>query len=134
MLSPLSSILQNATLKAFADAFPRTLYSLRKQIKSKRSCEEYVVCPCCDKLYPKEKCTIKTSRGVVSFTCTHIEFPNHPQPHRRVKCGAELTRKVKIGGKYKLVPRKLYLYNSLLSSLQELVSRPDFLMQCEQEK
>ena len=54
---------------------------------------------------------MKTSSGVVSFTCSYVQFPSHPQPHCRVKCGAELMKKVKTGLKYKLVPKKLYVYS-----------------------
>ena len=81
--------------------------------------------------YLKEKCTMKTGSGVVSLTCSYVEFPSHPHHHRRVKCGAELMKKVKTALKYKLVPKKLYVYNSILSSLQELVLRPHFRSQCE---
>ena len=38
---------------------------------------------------------------------------------------------VKVSGKYKLVPRKLYVHNSLVDSLERLISRPGFLEQCE---
>ena len=71
---------------------------------------------------------MKTGSGVVSLTCSYVEFPSHPHHHRRVKCGAEL---MKTGLKYKLVPKKLYVYNFILSSLQELVLRPHFRSQCE---
>ena len=127
-----STALQNMTLKAFADTFPRILYSLRRRMKCKPSCREYVVCPRCDKLYPRDDCTIRTGSEVISRKCNHVEYPNHRQPHRRLKCGAELMKKVKIGGKYKLVPKKTYMYNPLLSSLQELVSRRNMLLLCEQ--
>ena len=40
-------------------------------------------------------------------------------------------KKVKIGGKYKLVPRKVYMYNSLVDSQERLVSKPGFLDQCD---
>lgn len=63
--------------------------------------------------------------------CDHVEYPRHPHAHRRKKCGAVLMKKVKVGGKYKLVPRKLYVYNSLVQALEQLVSRPNFLDQCE---
>ena len=128
-----SMVLQNLTLKAFADTFPRTLYSLRKQLMIKNSFVEYVVCPSCHKLYAKDKCTVKSSSGViVSLKCDHVEYPNHPQRYRRRKCGAELMKKVKIGRHYKFLPRKVYIYNSLLSSLERLIAKPDFLHQCEQ--
>ena len=123
----------NMTLQAFADTFPITLYSLRKQLTIKNSFVEYVVCPSCHKLYVKDKCTVKSASGViVSLKCDHIEYPNHPQRYRRRKCGAELMKKVKIGRHYKFVPRKIYVYNSLLSSLERLIAKPNFLHQCEQ--
>ena len=108
---------QNPSLKAFADTFPRTLYTLRKRLGVKNSFVEYVVCPRCHKLYAKDKCTVRSTSGVImSLKCDHIEYPNHPQRYRRTKCGAELMKKVKIGKYYKFVPRKVYVYNSLLCS------------------
>ena len=41
-------------------------------------------------------------------------------------------KKVKIGRHYKFVPRKIYVYNSLLSSSERLIAKPNFLHQCEQ--
>ena len=45
-----SMALQNLTLKAFVATFPKTLYSLRKQLMIKNSFVEYVACPSCHKL------------------------------------------------------------------------------------
>ena len=75
-LSSISS--NNETLRQFADTFPRTIYSLRKRILRNRSYQEFVVCPRCEQLYLKEKCTMKIGSGVVSLTCSYIEFPSHP--------------------------------------------------------
>ena len=41
-------------------------------------------------------------------------------------------KKVKIGQKYKLVPRKVYVYYSIIDTLQRLGSTPAFLQQCEE--
>ena len=72
------------------------------------------------------------TRGTTPLVCDHVEYPNHSQVHQRKKCGAALMKKVKVGGKYKLVPRKVYVYNSLVDSLERLVSKPGFLDRCEQ--
>ena len=66
-----------------------------------------------------------------SLKCDHIEYPNHSKTAHRKKCGAELMKKIKLEQKYKLVRRKTYMYYSIVDSLQQLVSRPGFLEQCE---
>ncbi len=38
---------------------------------------------------------------------------------------------VKIGTTYKLVPKKLYLYNSIKASIEQLASRPGYFQSCE---
>ena len=48
------------------------------------------------------------------------------------KCGAELIKKVQIGQNYKLVPREVYVYYSIIDTLQRLGSTPAFLQQCEE--
>ncbi len=127
-----SSMLQNApVLRLFSEGFPRTLYSLRKSLKLQSSYMKYVVCPKCHKLYNESQCVVKVGRETRSLHC-NIKFPNHPQRHRRQKCGTELMKKVKIGKNYKLVPRKSYVYYDIIQSLQRLVSKPGFLSLCEQ--
>ena len=128
----LSSIVKdNTMLVLFSKSFPTTLYSLRKHLNLKGTYITYVVCPRCHKLYKESQCLLNIGGIETSFKCDHIEYPNHPKTAHRKKCGAELMKKIKIGQKYKLVPRKTYVYYSIVDSLQRLVSRPGFLEQCE---
>jgi len=48
------------------------------------------------------------------------------------KCGIELFKKVKVGQTYKFVPRKVYVYYSIIDFLQRLASKPGFLQKCEE--
>lgn len=104
---------------AFAKTFPTTLYSLRKCLKLKNSYVTYVVCPRCHTLYKESQCLVTGSDGVTaSLKCSHIEYPDHPQQAHRKKCGAELMKKVKVRRTNKLVPRKVYVYYSIIDTLQ----------------
>ena len=64
--------------------------------------------------------------------CKRIEYSNHPQKARRKRCNTDLLKRVKIGQTYKFVPRKVYIYYSIIDTLQKLISRPSFLEQCEE--
>ena len=41
-------------------------------------------------------------------------------------------KRLKIGKKYRLVPRRIYIYYSIVESIQRLVSVPGFLKLCEE--
>ena len=119
-------------LIAFAKTFPTTLYSVRKCLKLKTFYITYVVCPRCHTLYKESQCLVKDSDGVtVSLKCSHIEYPNHPHQAHRKECGAELMKKVKVRRSNKYVPRKVYVYYSIIDSLQRLISSSRLLDQCE---
>ena len=65
-----------------------------------------VVCPHCHSLYNEADCVVNVNGNEFGIKCDHVWYPNHPQRANRKKCGVELMKKVKIGQKYKLVPRK----------------------------
>ena len=71
---------------------------------------------CCT-LYALSECTIRRGSLLESKKCEHIEFPNHPHSLRRLKCNTSLMKRVKINGKFKLVPKKLFVYQSIIQSL-----------------
>ena len=112
---------------------PKSLHSIRKCVnRSTRNVTEYVVCPKCHMLYDPVDCTIRTSSGQEeSQVCNFIEFPRHPQASRRSKCNTPLMKKVRIGRKHKPVARKSFLYHSLISGINRLVSRKNFIQACE---
>ena len=129
----LSAILPGNDLASkISSNFPRTIYSLRKVFGLNSKLLRYCVCPSCHHLYREEDCVVKGPCGtLVSRTCDHVEFPNHPQKKHRAKCGKELLKRIKVGKKWKLVPRKVYVYISVKQSIQQLASRPGFFESCE---
>lgn len=65
-------------------------------------------------------------------TCTHVKFPKHSQVHHRQPYGKSLFKKVKTrGGNVILRPLLVYCYKSVIDSLQEMLSQPDFFNRCE---
>ena len=112
----------SANLTALTTSFPRTLYALKKNLDIKSDLTRYCVCPTCHTLYKEKDCPHK---------CHHIEFPDHPHAVYRQKCGTDLMKSIKVEKNYKLVPRKIYVYNSISSTLQKLMSRPGFFESCE---
>ncbi len=128
----LSTIVPNANIKDFALIFPKTIYSLKKEINFTNMLKRYCVCPACGSLYEEDKCIITGfQNSKKSLKCNFIEFPSHPQKSRRKECGMDIMKTVKIGTTYKLVPKKLYLYNSIKASIEQLASRPGFFQSCE---
>ena len=69
---------------------------------------------------------------LTSLKCDHIEYPNHPRKSLRKECGTEVMKKVKIGKKDKLVPRTVYVYYSIIDSLQKFLQRHNFLELCDE--
>lgn len=137
LLSFLSSLFRifssnSEDLKSFSEIFPKTLYSLRKCLKLKKNYVKYVVCPRCHRLYDESECIIKELGVEKSLKCLYVKFPNHPQQCRRKKCDTELMKKVKVGKKYRLIPRKNYVYYNIIASIKRLVSIPGFLELCEE--
>lgn len=121
----------NDTLSQLSSQFPKTIYSLRKAFGIQSDLIRYCVCPTCHTLYKTEDCIIAgPGNSQIGRICDHIQFPNHPQRVHRSKCGTELMKTVKVGKKYKLVPRKLYVFSSITSSIKQLASRPGFFDSC----
>ncbi len=72
----------NANIKDFALIFPKTIYSLIKEINFTNMLKHYCVCPACGSLYEEEKCIItgfqnsKKSRNATSLNF-HLTLKNH---------------------------------------------------------
>ena len=106
---------------------PRSLQSLRQRFHTNASATtQYVVCTKCSSLYPPNDCIVNSGSAVVSRKCPFIEFPNHPQRHRRTSCDNLLMKKVKCGSKYKRTPRS-FIYNSVTKALDSILLRPGML-------
>ena len=78
---------------SFIKAFPSTLYSLRKNLRLKKSHTSYVVCRRCHKLYMESDCVLVRDANGLEFSpkCEHIEFPSHPQRARIKKMWSRLA-------------------------------------------
>ena len=116
-------------IKTLHDVLPQNVYFMRKLLGRKSSeitC--FVVCPKCHSLYD----SIVTHRtGITeSAKCSFVQYPNHPQWFRRSKCNTILMKTVKHGSKSKLIPRSVYAYKSLESSLTRLYNQPGFVERC----
>ena len=123
---------QSTELKVLTENMPPNIYYLRKLVGGESDITIYVSCPKCNSIYNYEDCVITYHDGrTESMTCSYIEYPNHPQVRRRVKCGTVLLRRVQHEKTNKLLPRKVYAYISLLPSLTKLCNKPDFLEKCE---
>ena len=95
--------------------------------------ERLVCCPNCRSIYHRQECIIKLPDGSLeSKRCSFVRFPNHLQVHHRKSCDTVLMKKVKSSSRrVVLYPRLIYTYKSIIESLQELLSRPDFSAKCE---
>ena len=127
----IAAICHNQILFEIANTLPKSLYTIRKRFRKVDGFTEYVVCPKCSTLYTFAECIIQQGNITDSRRCEHIEFPNHPHSARRSKCNTILMKRVKVNGKSKLVPKKVFVYQSVIQSLQEMATRPGFLQMCE---
>ena len=66
-----------------------------------------------------------------SRLCDFVKYPNHTQISRRSKCNTPLLKKIIVGKGSKLVPRKVFVYHSIISTLNAMINRKYFLRKCE---
>ena len=86
-------------------------------MSSEANFHSYVVCPKCHAMYDL-KAYSELQLVLRSPKCAStLNFPTS-QTSKRNKCGTDLLQKVKVGGKYKMKPFKVY--------------RPGFLKKCEE--
>ena len=132
MFSWASTFSSSGELLILRDMIPKNVYFLKKICSSEKSLTTYVVCPRCHALYNLDDCIIRQRNGIEeSARCTFVQYPRHPHPSRREKCNALLMKRTKHGSKYRLVPRKVYTYNSVKESLTKLFGKTDFSLKCE---
>ena len=122
----LAAVCNNPLLTDIARVLPKSLYKIHKYFKGDYQCIEYAVCPKCDNIYLVDDCFINQSGIQESRVCSHIEFPNHPHSSKRTTCN-----RVKLGKGSKLVPRKLFVYHSVVESIKDMARRHGFLEMCE---
>ena len=133
LIQYLAHIIRHPVLVELASIIPVSVANVRK-IFGNASDEiiQFVVCPKCSTLYPFSECIVNELGREESRKCSHIEFPDHPHVSRRTKCNTPLMKQINVGGKSKLVPRKTFLYHSIIHTLHQFVQRKDFLDKCEQ--
>ena len=117
-------------LFSLVNALPKSMHTIRSNFKGEKFVE-YCVCVKCCKLYLLHDCIINDRGRVESWKCDFVEFPNHPFPSKRVACGELLLKRIKIGTKFKLVPRKTYIYHSVIDSIKTLAKKKGFLEKCD---
>lgn len=67
------------SLVTLARSFPKTLYSLRKDLNLRASYTTYIVCTRCHSLYSESECVlVRGSLGMCSQKCRHVEYPKPP--------------------------------------------------------
>ena len=131
VLGRLSSVVASIAL-----AIPNSVYRLRKTAKNSRNFTRYVVCPKCHQLYAFGDCVIVSGGQHSSKTCTYIRFPNHPHRRQRThECGQILMKTVQFTSTRRILyPFKVFPYKSVVSSLQDLLVRPEFADSCQHWK
>ena len=114
-----------------AQILPRSLYKLKQQLGCVRDrFHRFVVCRRCQHIYSMSQCI---DQNQTSKTCSHRPFPHHPHSRQRRECGTLLLKTVELtSGKKILYPFLVYCYMSIQDSLQELLLRPTFVVECEQ--
>ena len=106
---------------------PSSLYQIHSMynfIKFTR----FVVCKRCHSLYHIKEC----QHGIQSKQCAFVAFPQHSQRRMRQPCGTLLLKTVELaGGKVFLYPYLTYCYIGLEATLQILLKKPSFYLDCE---
>ena len=127
------SVFTSDSLRQLSSELPHTTTAAYKLLwkVNKDDFVEFVVCSSCHSLYSYEDCYITRHGQKESKACTHVAYPNHPVMSKRKQCGSKLLKKVKSGRSYRLVPIKVYPYQSLHKSLSYLVQKDGFLDACE---
>ena len=102
-----------------------TLFWIHFAIHFQELCIHFVT------LYDIEQCTVNYRREKESKKWSFKKFLNHPLKQYRKQCG-QCGQSVKsLSGKSILLPLKTYCYRSLKKSLELLLSRDGFEIDCE---
>ena len=128
----LSAIVHSEQLSSIAQKIPRNIKQLRTIAGiDVDSFTKFVVCPLCHSIYDSESCILMVGRKEVK-KCQHISFPYHPHANFRKRCDQALLKKCKGKSACVFRPFKVFCSQSIIQSLQELLSRPNFLTSCEE--
>lgn len=119
---------------SIASLMPSSTYLLQKYLMLRE--EEFVsfvICPSCFSLYVLDDCFEVDSLGDrVPRRCSFVQFPEHPQANRQIRCNSPLLKKVHLsGGKIIYKPNYIYAYQPLKKSFQRLLMRAGFAEKLE---
>ena len=110
IISPRNFVLANFKM-------PSSIYLMKQMLGGIKDFKRFVVCRKCSHVYELENCK---DRNGLSKTCSFVCFPNHPQRRMRQPCGTILLKTVEL----------TYCYLSIETSLQSMLLRPSFVMEC----
>lgn len=111
---------------------PSSIYMMRQMLGGIKEFTQFVVCHKCHHIYELENCK---DRNGLSKRCLFVLYPNHPQRRMRESCDTLLLKTVELSsGKKILYPYLTYCYLSIETSLQSLLQRPSFVMNCNKWK
>ena len=122
-LKMIGKCLSSDVLTSFSSRMASNLRQARTQAGGRQTFVQYVCCPKCCSIYPKEQCVLKDRKGnISSASCSHVRFPAHPQHSKRLPCGTPLMKQLRTcSGNIILRPYMVYCYKSLIESLQVLL-------------
>lgn len=132
----IGTCLQLDLLSKLGRAFPSTLYRAKKILgRVHERFKRYASCPACHKLYALENCWFKCGNKKESHKCSYVQYPRHMQARMRIPCGQKLLKCMRSSnGTEYLVPFQTYCYMSVISSLEELLNKPNYVNICESWK
>ena len=131
----LTNLNESQVLNSIAKAFPTSLPTLKALLGLKcNGFDIYSVCPKCYAIYKKEHCTKTLPDGrVVTKTCSNVLWPNHPHLEKRTLCGKMLMKKIRgKSGNIFWYPKKVYVYQSIVASLQKFINKDNFIENCNE--
>ena len=132
LFQQLHSITESHRIRKINDLFPGTIDSLRNVVGLNRNdFLKYVSCPGCHCVYTWEESTETQGTLLMSKRCSFVMFPRHPQARYRKACDSCLMKPIKLAtGKLSFYPFKVFCYKSLISSIEDMCKRPNFIDIC----
>lgn len=120
LIKLISQCIPNPNIELLLNQLPKTIYKLKKTCgQTQQEFIKFAVCPRCSACY-----------NIPNNTSTNITCSERLQYSDKI-CGTELLRKLKCGKKYKFIPKKVYVYRSVKTSLSRLFQRNGFLTDIE---
>ena len=120
-------------LQNLSNNFPHSLYRAKKFLgQLNENFTKFVACPRCHKLYKYEECWTANREGKETKLCSFVKFPRHTLLTMRRPCGEPLLQAARTSsGTTHLVAFNTYCYKSIVSSLEEILNRPNINEMCE---